>query len=50
MGSLRTVPKRRGENGMSYDFAKVEKKWQDKWYSEGTFLPKMIKQKRNGMV
>ena len=25
---------------MSYDFSKVEKKWQDKWYSEGTFNAK----------
>ena len=25
---------------MSYDFSKVEKKWQDKWYEEGTFNAK----------
>ena len=25
---------------MSYDFSKVEKKWQDKWYKEGTFNAK----------
>ncbi len=31
---------------MSYDFAKVEKKWQDKWYSEGTFFAKDDKTKK----
>lgn len=31
---------------MSYDFAKVEKKWQDKWYSEGTFFAKDDKAKK----
>ena len=32
---------------MSYDFHKVEKKWQDKWYQEGTFNAKTnTKQKK----
>ena len=31
---------------MSYDFAKVEKKWKDKWYSEGTFFAKDDKTKK----
>ena len=25
---------------MSYNFKEVEKKWQNKWYSEGTFYAK----------
>ena len=25
---------------MSYNFKEIEKKWQDKWYTEGTFNAK----------
>lgn len=25
---------------MSYNFKEIEKKWQDKWYAEGTFNAK----------
>ena len=37
---------------MSYDFAKVEKKWQDKWYAEGTFNAKndYSKEKWYGLI
>ena len=37
---------------MSYDFSKVEKKWQDKWYKEGTFNAKndYTKKKWYGLI
>ena len=31
---------------MSYDFSKIEKKWQNKWYTEGTFFAKDDKTKK----
>ena len=34
---------------MAYDFKSIEKKWQDKWYSEGTFFAKEDKNTKNGM-
>ena len=27
---------------MAYNFKDIEKKWQEKWYSEGTLMQKMI--------
>ena len=30
---------------MSYNFKEIEKKWQDKWYQEGTFNAKDEKRK-----
>ena len=37
---------------MGYDFSKVEKKWQKKWYSEGTFNAKndYTKKKWYGLI
>ncbi len=37
---------------MSYDFTKVEKKWQNKWYTEGTFNAKIdhSKEKWYGLI
>ena len=28
---------KKGEKAMAYNFREVEAKWQNKWYSEGTF-------------
>lgn len=38
-----------GVRFMGYNFKDIEKKWQNKWYSEGTFYAKDDPSLKNGM-